>query len=192
LRPPYEDLSDGRQCCVERGDARRMSKQRNPGYDLPLQPGSQSDHSACSERTRYTVARLTPSVVAIVLADSPAACIRCARAAFAWSSALGRPIDWPRARRASRAAARRARPSSSSNAASPLRDPQPFRTPKSLDLLVIDLAVPAMGVMVSGPKTTTRKGRIRPVREVRHPQRRFVGLGQICENGQGLSSPRYA
>ena len=33
-------------------------------------------------RTRYTVARLTPSVAAIVLADSPVACIRRASAAF--------------------------------------------------------------------------------------------------------------
>ena len=35
----------------------------------------------------YTVARLTPSVVAMVPADSPLACIRCARAAFFSSSA---------------------------------------------------------------------------------------------------------
>ena len=38
--------------------------------------------------TRYTVARLTPSVVAMVLAGSPLACIRCARAAFERSRAL--------------------------------------------------------------------------------------------------------
>ena len=45
-----------------------------------------------------------------MLAGSPLACIRCASAAFDSSSALGRPIDCPRARRASRAAARRSRP----------------------------------------------------------------------------------
>jgi hypothetical protein len=43
----------------------------------------------------------------MVLADSPLACIRCASPAFDLSSALGRPIDWPRALRASRAAAER-------------------------------------------------------------------------------------
>ena len=40
----------------------------------------------------------------MVLADSPLTCILCARAAFFWSSAFGRPIAWPRDRRASRAA----------------------------------------------------------------------------------------
>ena len=44
------------------------------------------------------MARLTPSVAAIVLADSPLACIRCARAAFDSSNDLGRPMDCPRAR----------------------------------------------------------------------------------------------
>jgi hypothetical protein len=33
-----------------------------------------------------------------VAADSPLACIRCARATLDWSSALGRPMDWPRGR----------------------------------------------------------------------------------------------
>jgi hypothetical protein len=46
--------------------------------------------SSLSARTRYTVARLTPRVLAIVLADSPLACIRCARAALDVSNALGR------------------------------------------------------------------------------------------------------
>ncbi|MCW2513600.1 MAG: hypothetical protein JWR11_2642 [Mycobacterium sp.] len=50
------------------------------------------------------VARLTPRVDAMVLADSPLACIRCATAAFSSFSAFGRPMDCPRARRASRAA----------------------------------------------------------------------------------------
>ena len=43
----------------------------------------------------------------MVLADSPLACIRCASAVFDLSSAFGRPMDCPRARRASRAAAAR-------------------------------------------------------------------------------------
>ncbi len=37
---------------------------------------------ACSVRSRYTVAWLTPRALAIMLADSPLACIRCARRAF--------------------------------------------------------------------------------------------------------------
>jgi len=41
----------------------------------------------------------------MVLADSPLACIRCARAGFDLSSTLGRPICCPRARRGARAAA---------------------------------------------------------------------------------------
>jgi hypothetical protein len=44
---------------------------------------------------------MTPSVIAMVLADSPAACMRCARAAFDLSSALGRPMCCSRVRRAS-------------------------------------------------------------------------------------------
>ena len=71
---------------------------------------SQSPSAVCSAKTRYTVARLTPRVLAIVLADSPLACIRRANAAFLSSSALGRPMCCPRARRAWRAAARRSRP----------------------------------------------------------------------------------
>jgi hypothetical protein len=39
-----------------------------------------------------------------VPADSPLACIRCARATLDWSSALGRPMDWPRGRALSRRA----------------------------------------------------------------------------------------
>ena len=42
-----------------------------------------------------------------MLADSPLACIRCARATLDWSNAFGRPMDCPRARRASRAATMR-------------------------------------------------------------------------------------
>jgi hypothetical protein len=41
----------------------------------------------------------------MVLADSPLTCIHCASAALDLSSAFGRPIFCPRARRASRAAA---------------------------------------------------------------------------------------
>jgi integrase len=67
--------------------------------------------------------RLTPRVAGIVPADSPLACIRWARAAFDLSSAFGRPIDCPRDRRASRAAARRLRPSSSSSSARLARTP---------------------------------------------------------------------
>ena len=48
---------------------------------------------ADSASTRYTVARLTSSVVAMVPAYWPRACIGCARAALEASSALGRPID---------------------------------------------------------------------------------------------------
>jgi hypothetical protein len=40
-------------------------------------------YTSFSASTRYTVARLTPSAAAMVPADSPLACIRCARAAFA-------------------------------------------------------------------------------------------------------------
>ena len=63
--------------------------------------------SSTSASTRYTVARLTPSVAAIVETGSPLVCILRASAALDLSSALGRPMAWPRARRASLAAARR-------------------------------------------------------------------------------------
>ncbi len=43
----------------------------------------------------------------MVLAGSPLLCIRRARSAFDLSIAFGRPMDWPRAPRAARAAARR-------------------------------------------------------------------------------------
>ncbi len=46
----------------------------------------------CSAGAWYTVARLTPSATAMVLADSPLACIRCARAAFDGASALGSQV----------------------------------------------------------------------------------------------------
>jgi hypothetical protein len=39
----------------------------------------------------------------MMLAGSPLACIRRANSTFDLSSAFGRPMDWPRARRASRA-----------------------------------------------------------------------------------------
>ena len=81
------------------------------------------------------VARLTPRVVAKVEADSPLACIRCTRAAFEASNALGRPIDCPRARRASRAAARRSRPSSSSSSANEARTPATMR-PDAFDVSI--------------------------------------------------------
>ncbi len=68
-----------------------------------LSPGARARHAgahtlgellpAYSASTRYTVARLTSSVVAMVPADSPRACIGFARAALEASSALGRPID---------------------------------------------------------------------------------------------------
>jgi hypothetical protein len=58
--------------------------------DCPGLDRSTSQHA-------ITVALLTPSVVAIVLADSPPACIRRASAAFEPSSSLGRPMDCPRA-----------------------------------------------------------------------------------------------
>jgi hypothetical protein len=45
-----------------------------------------------SASTRVRVARLTPCVAASVLADSPLACIRCAKAVFDLSSALGHPM----------------------------------------------------------------------------------------------------
>ena len=56
------------------------------------------------------VARLPPSVAAIVQADSRVVCILCASAVFALSSAFGRPMCCPRARRASLAADRRRSP----------------------------------------------------------------------------------
>jgi hypothetical protein len=56
---------------------------------------SQSPSAVCWAKTRYTVARLTPRVWAIVLADSPLRCIRWAKAAFDLSSALGRPMCCP-------------------------------------------------------------------------------------------------
>jgi hypothetical protein len=48
------------------------------------------------------VALLTPRVEAIRDAGSPLAYIRCAVAAFSSVNAFGRPMDCPRARRASR------------------------------------------------------------------------------------------
>jgi hypothetical protein len=54
-----------------------------------------------SANTLYTVARLTPNALAIVLAGSPLACIRRANSDLELSSAFGRPMDCPRARRAS-------------------------------------------------------------------------------------------
>jgi hypothetical protein len=104
-------------CCA--CTARRASATSQPGWQTAPEPrvqresgagSSQSPSAACSVKTRYTVARLTPSALAIVLAGSPLACIRMAKAAFFSSSALGRPMDCPRARRASRAAARRCPP----------------------------------------------------------------------------------
>lgn len=53
------------------------------------------------------MARLTPSVSAMVDADSPAVCIRWVSATFHAFSALGRPMACPRSRLASRAAVRR-------------------------------------------------------------------------------------
>jgi hypothetical protein len=53
----------------------------------------------------------------MMLADSPFTWIRCAKAAFEGSDAIGRPMDWPRARRVSPAAARRSRPDSNSGSA---------------------------------------------------------------------------
>jgi hypothetical protein len=47
--------------------------------------------SVSADSTRYTVARLTPSVAAIVLTASPLPCIRRASSSFGLSSALGRP-----------------------------------------------------------------------------------------------------
>lgn len=69
----------------------------------------------------------------MVLADSPLACIRCARATFDWSSAFGRPMDCPRARRASRAAVRRSLPSSNSSSARLARTPATMR-PEACDV----------------------------------------------------------
>lgn len=55
---------------------------------------SYSSPLLCSASTRYTVARLTPSVAAIVLADSPLACIRCARAFFETWCRVVEPIGY--------------------------------------------------------------------------------------------------
>jgi hypothetical protein len=52
-------------------------------------------YSVCSARTRYTVARLTPKVFAMMLADSRPACIRRASAASELSSAFGCPMCCP-------------------------------------------------------------------------------------------------
>jgi hypothetical protein len=123
----------------ERDGACRSRRVFKPfrGSPHPLLPLIQSDWSLCSARMRCTVARLTPSAVAIVLAGSPDACIRCARPAFDASSFLGRPMDWPRARRASRAAARRSRPSSNSSSA------RLARTPATIRPVALDVSMPS-------------------------------------------------
>jgi hypothetical protein len=72
-----------------------------------------------------------------VLAGSPLACIRCASAAFDLSSAFGRPIDWPRDRRASRAAAHRSRPNSSSSSA------MLASTPATMRAVAFDVSIPS-------------------------------------------------
>jgi hypothetical protein len=46
-------------------------------------------------KTRYTVGLLKQRALAIVLADSPLACIHTAKVAFFSSSALDRPMDCP-------------------------------------------------------------------------------------------------
>jgi hypothetical protein len=88
--------------------------------------------------TLYIVARLTPSALAIVLADSPLTCIRCARAPFFSSGALGRPMCWPRARRASRGAVRRCLPSSSSISA------RLARTRATIRPVAFDVSIPSL------------------------------------------------
>ena len=90
-----------------------------------------------SASTRYTVARLTPNVAAIVITGSPEACIRLANAAFDGSRALGRPMAWPRARRASRAADLRSRPSSSSSSA------RLARTPATIRPVALEVSMPS-------------------------------------------------
>ena len=56
-----------------------------PRNDLLGEPRRRDPRGVLSEHP-VTVARLTPSVAATVLADSPEACIRCASAAFELSS----------------------------------------------------------------------------------------------------------
>jgi hypothetical protein len=73
----------------------------------------------------------------MVLADSPLACIRMTKAAFFLSSALGRPMCCPRARRASRAAVRRSRPSSSSSSA------RLARTPATIRPVALEVSIPS-------------------------------------------------
>ena len=73
--------------------------------------GPQTTELQCDSRSAH------PEVAAMVLADSPLVCIRCASATFDWSSAFGRPMDCPRALRASRAAVRRSLPNSNSSSA---------------------------------------------------------------------------
>ena len=73
-----------------------------PGYDWEPRLWEGFLHS---KSARYTVALLTPSVDAIVLADSPQACIRCVSAAFCCPapSAVRSPdrvLDAPRRRTA--------------------------------------------------------------------------------------------
>jgi hypothetical protein len=56
-------------------------------------------------------------------------------------------------------------------AASPLRHPQPFFTPKPLDLLVIHVPAVSAGVMIGRPETTT--GMVLGVLAQPRPQRRI-------------------
>jgi hypothetical protein len=55
-------------------------RRRDPRGTWP--PGRSVRFTGVVSEHPVTVARLTPSVAATVLADSPEACIRCARAAF--------------------------------------------------------------------------------------------------------------
>ena len=116
---------------------RRCYGSSNPAPKARVVAIRRCGHATLSASARYTVARLTPSVEAIVLADSPLACIRCARATFDGSSALGRPMDCPRAFRASRAAARRSRPSSNSNSA------KLASTPATIRPVAFDVSMPS-------------------------------------------------
>lgn len=96
--------------------------------DVPLLP-------ATSASTRYTVAWQRRACQRMVVTGSPLACIRRASAAFEASSAFGRPMFCPRARCASRAAARRSRPSSSSSSAKLAIQPATIR-PVALEVSI--------------------------------------------------------
>jgi hypothetical protein len=135
--------------------------------------------------------------------DPLTGCFRCsaASAALELSSAFGRPMCWPRARRASRAAARRSRPSSNSSSAKLARTPATIRPvafevsmPSRRDLRTMSRSRSSR--IVVSTSAALRPGQCPPPQS-RHPAGRSPAAGQGREGrpcrsaGDGTSRWEY-